>query len=78
MKAPPGTTIKRLLLSFEQSGVKVVIKGRDGAELESLLQQTIEFDLISSPCDEFFAKVFENLDADIEIDEQQVTVKFRS
>lgn len=77
MKAPPGTTIQRLLASFEKSGVKIVIKGRDGAELESLLQQTIEFDLSDSPCDEFFARIFEDLDADIEIDEQQVTVRFR-
>jgi hypothetical protein len=77
MKVPPGTSVQKLLATFKQSGIRVRIEGRSDSELQSLLQQAVEFDLTSSPGTEFFSTVFRNWEADVLVGNDEVVVTFR-
>jgi len=77
MNVPPGTSVRKLLATFEQSGIRVRIEGRSDSELQSLLQQAVEFDLTSSPGTEFFSTVFRNWEADVLVGNDEVVVTFR-
>ncbi|MFY9251848.1 MAG: hypothetical protein WAO83_00195 [Fuerstiella sp.] len=76
MNVPSGTTLKRLLATFEQSGIHIQVEGRTDGELEKLLQQTVEFDVSGSPADEFFLMVFRGWDASVEVGDEEVLVRF--
>lgn len=77
MKVPPGTSVQKLLATFEQSGIRIHIKGRSDSDLQLLMQQSVEFDLKSSPGTEFFSTVFQNWEADVLVGHDEVVVTFR-
>ena len=75
-KVGPGTPMGSLVVSFRKQGIPIRIEGKSDTELEPLLSQSVEFDLKSVPADEFFRTVFKSWNADVDVQDNQVVIRF--
>ena len=75
-KVPPGTQMGSVIVSFRRQGIPIEIAGLSDEELTRLLGETVNFDLKSVPAEDFFRAIFKSWNAEVDVQDNRVVVRF--
>ena len=65
-----------VIASFRGQGIPIEIEGKADAELAPLLRETVNFDLKSVPAEDFFRTIFKSWNADVDVQDNRVVIRF--